>query len=107
MLDPQANILLVDDRPENLLTLEAILAPLGQNLVRANSGQEALKALLRDDYAVILLDVQMPILDGFETATLIKEREKSRHIPIIFVTAISKDERFIGRGYLAGAVDYL
>ena len=107
MYEPQANILLVDDRPENLLTLEAILAPLGQNLVRANSGHDALKELLRSDFAVILLDVQMPILDGFETATLIKEREKSRHIPIIFVTAISKDERFIGRGYLAGAVDYL
>lgn len=107
MYEPQANILLVDDRPENLLTLEAILAPLGQNLVRANSGHDALKELLRSDFAVILLDVQMPVLDGFETATLIKEREKSRHIPIIFVTAISKDERFIGRGYLAGAVDYL
>ncbi len=105
--DFPVNILLVDDRPQNLLALEAILEPLNQNLVRALSGQEALKRLLRDDYAVILLDVQMPGIDGFETAQLIKEREKTRHIPIIFVTAISTDERYITQGYSSGAVDYI
>src|SRR5688500_8306489 len=82
---PQINILLVDDHPENLLVLEAILEPLGQNLVRATSGREALTHLLREDFALILLDVQMPGMDGFETASLIKQREKSRSIPIIFV----------------------
>ena len=105
--DKKANILLVDDRLENLLALEAILEPLGQNLVRTTSGAEALKQLLTNDFAVILLDVQMPVMDGFETATLIKEREKSRHIPIIFVTAISKDERYVFEGYSVGAVDYI
>jgi PAS domain S-box-containing protein len=102
-----ANVLLVDDRPENLLALEAILAPLGQTLVFASSGEDALRQLLRRDVAVILLDVQMPDLDGFETAQLIKQREKTRHVPIIFVTAISKDEEQVFRGYSAGAVDYV
>jgi PAS domain S-box-containing protein len=106
-IDGPVNILLVDDRPENLLALEAILEPLGQNLVRAHSGHEALKHLLREDFAVILLDVQMPGIDGFETAALIKERDRTRHIPIIFVTAISKDERYVFQGYSAGAVDYI
>ena len=103
----KANLLLVDDRQENLLALEAILEPLGQNLVRARSGTEAMKRLLTDDFALILLDEMMPGMDGFETATLIKEREKSRHIPIIFVTAISKEELYVFRGYSAGAVDYI
>jgi PAS domain S-box-containing protein len=102
-----ANILLVDDRPENLLALEAILAPLGQNLLYAHSGEDALRELLRHDVAVILLDVQMPELDGFETAQLIKQRERTSHVPIIFVTAISKDEEQVFRGYSAGAVDYV
>jgi PAS domain S-box-containing protein len=102
-----ANILLVDDRPENLLALEAILAPLGQPLLYAHSGDEALRQLLRHDVAVILLDVQMPELDGFETATLIKQRERTSHVPIIFITAISKDEEQVFRGYSAGAVDYV
>jgi PAS domain S-box-containing protein len=102
-----AGVLLVDDRPENLLALEAILEPLGQRLVRANSGDEALKALLRGDYAVILLDVQMPGLNGFETAQLIKARERTRDIPIIFLTAISKEEEYVFKGYEVGAVDYM
>jgi len=102
-----SNILLVDDRPENLLALEAILEPLGQTLVRANSGEEALRGLLDGDYAVILLDVQMPGLDGFETAALIKQRERTRNIPIIFLTAISKDEVHVFKGYQVGAVDYV
>src|SRR5205807_215212 len=101
------NILLVDDRPENLLALEAILEPLGQNLLYAHSGEEALRRLLQHEVAIILLDVQMPVLDGFETAMLIKQRERTRHIPIIFVTAISKDDEHVFRGYSAGAVDYV
>jgi CheY-like chemotaxis protein len=102
-----ARILLVDDRPDNLLALEAILASLGQTLVRASSGEEALKALLADDYAVILLDVQMPGMDGFETAAHIKRRERTRDIPIIFLTAINREPQHAFRGYSTGAVDYL
>src|SRR5438270_5332317 len=98
---------LVDDRPENLVALEAVLAPLDCRLVTATSGAEALKRLLEDDFAVILLDVQMPDLDGFETAEYIKRRERTRAIPIIFVTAISKEEHHVFRGYEAGAVDYV
>jgi signal transduction histidine kinase len=98
---------MVDDRPDNLLALEAILKPLGHRLVRAHSGEEALKALLNEDFAVILLDVQMPGMDGFETATHIKNRDRTRHIPIIFLTAISREVHHQLRGYDAGAVDYL
>ena len=100
-------ILIVDDRAENLLALEAILEPLGQKLVRAYSGDEALRLLLTHDFAVILLDVQMPGIDGFETARLIKSRERTRYIPIIFLTAISKDEEYVFEGYSVGAVDYM
>jgi PAS domain S-box-containing protein len=107
MSEPRAKLLLVDDRPENLLALEAILEPLGQELVRAGSGEEALRRLLQDEFAAILLDVQMPGLDGFQTAEMIKARERTRHIPILFLTAISKDAEHIFRGYDAGAVDYL
>jgi PAS domain S-box-containing protein len=102
-----ANLLLVDDHQENLLALEAVLEPLGHRLVSVTSGSAALKELLLDDFACILLDVQMPDLDGFQLATLIKERLRSRHIPIIFVTALSKDETQVYRGYSAGAVDYI
>src|SRR5215510_4834982 len=102
-----ANVLLVDDRPENLLALEAILEPLEQRLLFAHSGEDALRQLLQHDVAVILLDVQMPELDGFETAGLIKQRERTSHVPIIFVTAISKEEEQVFRGYSAGAVDYV
>jgi PAS domain S-box-containing protein len=103
----QASILLVDDQEENLLALEAVLEPLGQRLVRATSGADALGALLREDFALILLDVQMPDMDGFQTATVIKQREKTRHIPIIFLTALSKELHHMFRGYSAGAVDYV
>jgi len=102
-----AAILMVDDRPDNLLALEAILKPLGCRLVRAHSGEEALKRLLHEDFAVILLDVQMPGMDGFETAAHIKNRDRTRHIPIIFLTAISREVHHQLRGYDAGAVDYL
>ncbi|MBD2000505.1 response regulator [Leptolyngbya sp. FACHB-541] len=101
------NILLVDDHPENLLALEAILDPLGGNLVKAHSGEEALRSLLHQDFAVILLDVQMPGMDGFETATLIRSRERSRHTPIIFLTAFNTNDSLVFRGYSLGAVDYL
>jgi PAS domain S-box-containing protein len=102
------SLLLVDDRPQNLLALQAILEPLGYDLVSAGSGAEALRALLhRDDFAVILLDVQMPELDGFEVAEVIKQRERTSMIPIIFLTALSKEERHVFRGYEVGAVDYV
>ena len=103
----RAKILLVDDRPENLTALEAILGALDQTLVSANSGDEALRALLSDDFAVILLDVQMPGLDGFETAAHIKRRERTKDIPIIFLTAVSGGPHQTFRGYAAGAVDYI
>ncbi len=102
-----SKILLVDDRKENLVALAAVLEPLGQDLVLASSGAEALRRVLVDDFAVILLDVQMPDMDGFEAATLIRQREKSRYIPIIFVTAINTEDRYAFRGYQSGAVDYL
>jgi PAS domain S-box-containing protein len=103
----EAKLLLVDDREDNLLALEAILEPLGHRSVSVTSGSAALRQLLLDDFACILLDVQMPGLDGFELAELIKQRERSQHIPIIFVTALSKEERHVFRGYSAGAVDYI
>jgi PAS domain S-box-containing protein len=103
----RASILMVDDRPENLVALEAILEPLGHELVRARSGEEALRQVLAREFAVLLLDVQMPQMNGFELAQLIKARERSRHIPIIFLTAISKGEEYVFEGYSAGAVDYL
>jgi len=102
-----ASILLVDDREENLLALEAVLEPLGHRLVAVTSGAAALKELLLDDFACILLDVQMPDLDGYELAELIKRRERSAHIPIVFVTALSHEEQHLYRGYSAGAVDYI
>ena len=103
----RSNILIVDDEPANLLALEAILEPLDLNLVRALSGKEALRHALKDDYAVILLDVQMGDMDGFETAELLRRRTRTRDVPIIFLTAISKDRKFVERGYGVGAVDYL
>src|SRR5262245_62214061 len=81
-----ANILIVDDDPRSLMALEELLQDLGQNLVTARSGEEALRRVLRDDFAVILLDVRMPGIDGFETARLMRERQRSRHTPIIFLT---------------------
>ncbi|MCI0745406.1 MAG: ATP-binding protein [Verrucomicrobia subdivision 3 bacterium] len=103
----KVNILLVDDRPEKLLALEACLSSLGQNLVRANSGKEALRYLLRQEFAVILLDVSMPTMDGFETAGLIRQRPKTEHVPIIFVTSLNDSEKHIFQGYSLGAVDYI
>jgi signal transduction histidine kinase/DNA-binding response OmpR family regulator len=103
----RANVLLVDDKAENLLALESVLAELGQNLVQASSAREALRHLLLEDFALILLDVQMPGLSGFELAELIRERERTQHTPIIFISAESINEQFIFKGYSLGAVDYL
>ncbi|MBK9730387.1 MAG: response regulator [Chitinophagaceae bacterium] len=104
----QPRILLVDDRPDNLMSIEAILMPDGYVIVKANSGKSALKILLQDyDFALILMDVQMPNMNGFETASLIYEREKLRHIPIVFITAHNYGEENIFKGYQLGGVDYI
>jgi CheY-like chemotaxis protein len=103
----KANILLVDDRAENIVALEAILSSLNQTLVPARSGDAALKALLSDEFAVILLDVLMPGMDGFETAAHIKRRPKTRDVPIIFLTARNAEPDYAFRSYSAGAVDYI
>jgi hypothetical protein len=102
----KANILLVDDRPENLVALEAILDPLGESLWKAYSGKEALRHLLLEDFALILLDAEMPGMNGFETAELIRQRERTRHVPIIFVTA-HRESQHMFRSYSVGAVDYM
>jgi len=102
----RVKILLVDDTPENLVSLEAALEGLGQDLVLANSGMEALRYLLEDDFAAILLDVKMPEMDGFQTAELIRSRKRSRHTPILFLTGYKSDEHLF-RGYDLGAVDFL
>ena len=102
-----AKALLVDDRRENLLALEAILQGLPVRSVAVEGGEAALKQLLVDDFAVILLDAQMPDMDGFETASHIKRRERTRHVPIIFLTAADRDAQLALRGYAVGAVDYL
>lgn len=101
------NILAVDDRAENLLAIESILEADEVNIVRANSGNEALSLMFDYDFALVLLDVQMPGMDGFEAATLMRGSEKTRHIPIIFITAINKEKQHIFKGYDAGAVDYI
>ena len=105
--DEKVNILLVDDRPDKLLAHEAILEELDQNLVRATSGKEALRCLLQQDFAVILLDVNMPVMDGFETASLIRQRPRSETTPIIFISAVNDTENHVSRGYSLGAVDYI
>src|ERR1700693_4657143 len=102
----RAKILLVDDTPENLIALEAALDGLGQDLVLAKSGTEALRHLLEDDFAAVLLDVKMPEMDGFQTAELIRARKRSRHTPILFLTGYKSDEQLF-RGYDLGAVDFL
>lgn len=105
--DYPVNILLVDDRPENLMAIEAVLEDEPYRLIRAYSGPEALKCLLREEIAVILMDVQMPGMDGFETASHIQAYERSQHIPILFISANSKEARHLFAGYSAGAIDYM
>jgi PAS domain S-box-containing protein len=105
--DYPINILLVDDQPQNLLSLEAVLMKENYNFIRAYSGEEALRCILRDEFALIVLDVEMPGMDGFETAKLIKLREKSKSIPIIFITAKSREIEHLFTGYSVGAIDYM
>jgi response regulator RpfG family c-di-GMP phosphodiesterase len=114
MIEPQqseekevVNILMVDDKPENLLALEQVLSAQAYRLTRALSGKEALRLVLRADFAMILLDVRMPVMDGFETAELIRQRKKNRDIPIIFISAESAARDHIARGYALNAVDFL
>jgi PAS domain S-box-containing protein len=104
---PRAPILIVDDKPQNLLILADLLAPLGEEIIQAQSGKEALRVLLNREVAILLLDVQMPDIDGYELADLIRKREKSRSTPIIFITAHDRDSEEISRGYALGAVDYV
>lgn len=105
--DESVDILLVDDKPENLIALESVLGDSGYNLVRANSGVEALRCLLKNDFAVIIMDVQLPEMDGFETAQWIKSREKTSAIPIIFITASTREEEFAFSAYSVGAIDFM
>ncbi|MBL8970546.1 MAG: response regulator, partial [Myxococcales bacterium] len=106
-LEAPVDILLVDDNPNNLLALEATLANINGRFVKASSGGEALKCLLHQDFALIILDIQMPDMDGFETAAMIRGRERSRRIPIIFLTAFNRSDTQVNRGYALGAVDFL
>ncbi|MFE2184122.1 two-component system response regulator [Streptomyces sp. NPDC059455] len=106
-LSEKAGILIVDDMEENLIALEAVLGPLDQQLVRARSGEEALKAMLRQDFAVVLLDVLMPGMDGFETAANIKRLDQTKDVPIILLTGTDADSDYAYRGYAIGAADFL
>ncbi|MEV7345409.1 response regulator [Streptomyces sp. NPDC093544] len=105
--DERASILLVDDMEDNLIALEAVLGSLNEPLVRARSGEEAMKALLRQRFAVILLDIRMPGMDGFETAANIKRLDQTKDVPIIFLTGTDADAGYAFRGYATGAADYL
>src|SRR5215470_7631503 len=105
--DKTVKILIVDDHPENLLALEAILDEPGQVVVKAHSGREALRCLLNEDFALILLDVELGDMDGFEVAAMIRGRQRSSGVPIIFLTAVSKSETQVFHGYSVGAIDYL
>ncbi len=101
------NVLLVDDRPENLIALEALLDQTNLRTIKADSGNKALGLMLEFDFALVLLDVQMPEMDGFEVAELMRSKDKTKSIPIIFITAINKEDRYVFKGYEKGAVDYL
>src|SRR3989440_1858103 len=105
--EEKVSILIVDDRPDKMLAYEAILSDLKENIVCARSGKEALRCLLKQDFAVILLDVNMPVMDGFETAALIRQRPRSETTPIIFISAVNDTETHVSRGYSIGAVDYI
>lgn len=106
-MDSAVNILLVDDHPENLVAIEAVLSGEPYRLVRAYSGIEALRCLLEEEFAVIVMDVQMPEMDGLETASIIRTREKTKFVPIIFMTATSNKMEHIFAGYSVGAMDYM
>ena len=104
---PPPNILIVDDTPENLVALEVVLEDIDCNVVKAASGNDALNKLLKKEFALVLLDVQMPVMDGFEVAEIMRSHQRTANVPIIFVTANSREDRNVKRGYQAGAVDYL
>ncbi|MDF1629486.1 MAG: response regulator [Alcanivoracaceae bacterium] len=104
---PPQNVLMVDDTPENLVALQVVLEDLPCNLVSAASGAEALGKLLKQEFSLVLLDVQMPEMDGFEVAEIMRSNKRTMNVPIIFVTANSRDDRNMRRGYQSGAVDYL
>ncbi|UCH95624.1 MAG: response regulator, partial [Candidatus Aminicenantes bacterium] len=103
----KVNLLLVDDRKENLIALEALLESPDLRIIKAESGNHALGLMLEFDIALVLLDVQMPEMDGFEVAELMRKKEKTRNIPILFITAINKEEKYVFKGYESGGVDYL
>src|SRR5579885_3848314 len=103
----RAKILIVDDQPENLVALDALLSDFGEDIIKAASGREALKLLLEQEFALILLDIQMPDMDGFETARLIRQRENTKHIPIIFLTAMYTEDVHEAEAYSLGAVDFM
>ena len=103
----EVNVLIVDDREENLIALEALLERPDIRIIKANSGNKALGLMLEFDFGLVLLDVQMPEMDGFEVAELMRKKEKTREIPIIFITAISKEDKYVFKGYEKGAVDYM
>ena len=107
IMPKETTLLLVDDRPENLLALEGVLEDLGYTIVKATSGQEALRTVLKQQIDLILLDVQMPGMDGFEVAKLLHGKAETREIPIIFITANSKEQQYIYKGYECGAENYL
>ena len=104
---PKARLLIVDDLEANLFALEQILADLNVDVIHAASGQEALKCVLDSEFALIVMDINMPGLDGFETATLIRNRQKARHVPIIFLTADAATDAYVFKAYSLGAVDFL
>src|SRR3954470_17729447 len=103
----RVDVLIVDDRPDKLLALEAILSPLNENIVTATSGREALRLLLKREFAVLLLDVRMPDIDGFETAALIRQNERTKDLPIIFISAFDATDEKLQKVYALGAVDYI
>src|ERR1041385_6934198 len=105
--EEKVSILIVDDRHDKMLAYETILSDLNENIVCARSGKEALRCLLQQDFAVILLDVNMPVMDGFETAAIIRQRPRSETTPIIFISAVNDTETHVSRGYSLGAVDYI
>jgi two-component system, sensor histidine kinase and response regulator len=106
--DPQIKILLVDDNADNLMSMEVVLQNKAYSFSKATSGRDALKILLKeDDFSLILLDIRMPIMDGYETAELIYQRDKLKHIPIIFISGQDDEEAAVFKGYMAGAVDYI
>lgn len=104
---PRPRVLIVDDTPENLVALEVVLEDIECDVDTAGSGNEALGMLLKTEYALVLLDVQMPEMDGFEVAEIMRSNPRTANVPIIFVTAISKEDQYVKKGYQAGAVDYL